>query len=33
MRIKTAIDREVERVLPVMRERGGFIPTCDHCVP
>ena len=28
-----AIDREVERILPVMRERGGFIPTCDHGVP
>jgi uroporphyrinogen-III decarboxylase len=30
---KAAIDREVERILPVMRERGGFIPTCDHGVP
>ncbi len=30
---KDAIDREVERILPVMRERGGFIPTCDHGVP
>ncbi len=30
---KEAIDREVERILPVMRERGGFIPTCDHGVP
>lgn len=28
-----AIDREVERVLPTMRARGGFIPTCDHGVP
>jgi uroporphyrinogen decarboxylase len=28
-----AIDREVERILPVMRERGGYIPTCDHGVP
>jgi len=28
-----AIDREVERVLPAMRERGGYIPTCDHGVP
>lgn len=27
------IDREVERILPVMRERGGYIPTCDHGVP
>ncbi len=30
---KKAIDREVERILPVMRERGGYIPTCDHGVP
>ncbi len=28
-----AIDRELERILPVMRARGGFIPTCDHGVP
>ena len=28
-----AIDREVERILPAMRERGGYIPTCDHGVP
>lgn len=27
------IDREVERILPVMRARGGYIPTCDHGVP
>ena len=27
------IDRMVERILPAMRERGGFIPTCDHGVP
>jgi hypothetical protein len=27
------IDRMVERILPVMRARGGFIPTCDHGVP
>lgn len=30
---KAAIDREVERILPVMRERGGYYPTCDHGVP
>jgi uroporphyrinogen decarboxylase len=30
---KDAIDREVERILPVMRARGGYIPTCDHGVP
>lgn len=27
------IDRELERILPVMRARGGYIPTCDHGVP
>ena len=30
---KDAIDREVERIMPFMREKGGFIPTCDHGVP
>ncbi|MDT8391795.1 MAG: uroporphyrinogen decarboxylase family protein [Lentisphaeria bacterium] len=30
---KAAIDKELERILPVMRARGGFIPTCDHGVP
>ena len=30
---KKAIDRMVERILPPMRERGGYIPTCDHGVP
>jgi hypothetical protein len=30
---KKSIDREVERILPAMRERGGYIPTCDHGVP
>jgi uroporphyrinogen decarboxylase len=30
---KAAIDREVERILPVLRERGGYLPTCDHGVP
>jgi uroporphyrinogen decarboxylase len=28
-----AIDREVDRVMPVMKKRGGYIPTCDHGVP
>jgi uroporphyrinogen decarboxylase len=27
------IDRMVERIVPAMRERGGYIPTCDHGVP
>jgi len=30
---RDAIDREVERIIPTMRERGGYIPTCDHGVP
>ncbi|MHC4871111.1 MAG: uroporphyrinogen decarboxylase family protein [Planctomycetota bacterium] len=30
---KDAIDRELERIIPVMRKRGGYIPTCDHGVP
>jgi len=28
-----AIDRHLDRVLPTMRARGGYIPTCDHGVP
>lgn len=30
---KQAIDREVDRILPAMRARGGYYPTCDHGVP
>jgi uroporphyrinogen decarboxylase len=30
---RDAIDRELERILPAMRARGGYIPTCDHGVP
>lgn len=30
---KKAIDAMVDRIFPVMRERGGYIPTCDHGVP
>jgi len=30
---KEKIDRELERIMPPMRARGGYIPTCDHCVP
>ena len=32
-RSKAEIDRMVERILPVLRARGGYIPTCDHGVP
>jgi hypothetical protein len=28
-----AIRREVDRVLPCFKERGGFIPTLDHSIP
>jgi len=30
---KADIDEMVERILPPMRKRGGYIPTCDHGVP
>jgi uroporphyrinogen decarboxylase len=30
---KSAIDRMVDRILPAMKDRGGYIPTCDHGVP
>ncbi len=30
---KDAIDQLLERILPAMRKRGGYIPTCDHGVP
>lgn len=30
---KEAIDREIERILPTMKAKGGYIPTCDHGVP
>ena len=32
-RSKRDIDRMVDRILPAMRERGGYIPTSDHGVP
>ena len=30
---KPHIDRHLEKIMPVMRKRGGYIPTCDHGVP
>lgn len=30
---KDGIDRMVDAILPAMRARGGYIPTCDHGVP
>ena len=30
---KEEIDRYLDRILPAMRKRGGYIPTCDHGVP
>jgi uroporphyrinogen decarboxylase len=30
---KEAIDREIDRIMPVMKKRGGYIPMCDHGVP
>jgi hypothetical protein len=30
---RAAIDAHLERIVPAMRARGGYIPTCDHGVP
>jgi len=30
---KDAIDREIERIMPFMKRRGGYMPSCDHGVP
>lgn len=30
---KDDIDRHIDYILPVMKKRGGYIPTCDHGVP
>lgn len=30
---KKAIDKHLDYILPVMKERGGYYPTCDHGVP
>jgi hypothetical protein len=30
---KAEIDAMVERIIPAMRARGGYMPTCDHGVP
>jgi len=30
---REAIEAHLQAVIPPMRERGGFIPTCDHGVP
>jgi uroporphyrinogen-III decarboxylase len=30
---KEEIDREIERILPVMKKRGGYMCACDHGVP
>jgi len=30
---KDAIDRMIDRIIPFMREHGGYIPVCDHGVP
>ncbi|MCE5258660.1 MAG: hypothetical protein LLG44_06290 [Chloroflexi bacterium] len=30
---REAIDSHLEYILPAMRARGGYIPTCDHGVP
>ncbi len=30
---KEAIDAELERIIPPLKKRGGYIPACDHGVP
>jgi uroporphyrinogen decarboxylase len=30
---KSAIDRHLDAVIPPLRARGGYYPTCDHTVP
>ena len=30
---RRAIDAMLERILPAMKERGGYMPMCDHGVP
>lgn len=30
---RDAITREIRRILPVLKARGGYIPECDHGVP
>jgi uroporphyrinogen decarboxylase len=30
---KDDIRRELDRIIPVMKERKGYVPTCDHGVP
>jgi uroporphyrinogen decarboxylase len=30
---KKEIDEILERIIPAMKKRGGYIPTCDHGVP
>ena len=30
---KPHIDRHLDDILPAMKKRGGYIPTCDHGVP
>jgi uroporphyrinogen decarboxylase len=32
-RSQADIDAMLERILPAMRARGGYVPTCDHGVP
>lgn len=30
---RNAIDRMIDYIMPFMKKRGGYIPTCDHGVP
>ena len=30
---RDAINKMIDRIMPVMKKRGGYIPTSDHGVP
>jgi len=30
---KDDIDKMIDKIIPVLKKRGGYIPTCDHGVP
>jgi uroporphyrinogen decarboxylase len=30
---KKQIDEHIDYIMPFMKKRGGYIPTCDHGVP
>ena len=32
-RVPKAIDAELQRVLPAMKRRAGYVAGLDHCIP